>query len=90
MKIENSFTRSWMPSHDDSRAIGVRNVVSTTSIRLMPSRPSEYSMPKVGIQAWRSANWKAGAAADWSNQAHRNSDATSVTSEMASAPRRIV
>ena len=40
MKTENAFTFSWMPSHDDSSAIGVRNVVSTSSIRLMPSMPT--------------------------------------------------
>ena len=40
MKIENSLTRSWMPCHDDNNAIGVRKVVRTSSIRLMPSMPT--------------------------------------------------
>ncbi len=39
MKIENSLTFLWMLSHPDSSAIGVRNPVSTISIRLMPSMP---------------------------------------------------
>ena len=34
-----------------SSAIGVRNVVSTTSSRLMPSTPTWYEMPKSGSQA---------------------------------------
>ena len=39
MKIENSFTFSWMESHDVRSAIGVRKPVSTSSIRLRPSMP---------------------------------------------------
>ena len=40
MKIENSLTLRSTPTHDDSSAIGVRNPVSTTSSRLMPSIPT--------------------------------------------------
>ena len=40
MKNENSPTRSSTDSHEHSSAIGVRNVVSTTSNRLMPSMPT--------------------------------------------------
>ena len=39
MKIEKAVTRSWIPSHELSSAIGVRKVVRTSSIRLMPSMP---------------------------------------------------
>ena len=57
MKNENSRTRCCTDSHEHSSAIGVRNVVSTTSSRLMPSMPTWYEMPKSGSQAWRSTNW---------------------------------
>jgi hypothetical protein len=40
-KIENSFTLRSTEPHDESSAIGVRNPVSTTSSRLMPSTPTE-------------------------------------------------
>ena len=39
MKIENSLTFFSTLSHPDSSAIGVRNPVSTSSIRLRPSMP---------------------------------------------------
>jgi hypothetical protein len=39
MKMENSFTFFSIDSHDDSSAIGVRNAVSTTRRRLIPSMP---------------------------------------------------
>ena len=48
MKNENSRTRFSTDSHEHSSAIGVRNVVSTTSSRLMPSTPTWYEMPKSG------------------------------------------
>jgi hypothetical protein len=40
MKKENSRTRDSIDSQLHSNAIGVRNVVSTTSSRLMPSTPT--------------------------------------------------
>ena len=49
--IANALTRLWIDSHDDSSASGVRNPVSTTRNRLMPSTPTKYSMPNDGIQA---------------------------------------
>ena len=39
MVTTNSFTRSSMACQAEARAIGVRNVVSSTSSRLMPSMP---------------------------------------------------
>ena len=39
--MENALTRLWTDSHEPSSAIGVRNPVSTTSSRLMPSTPTK-------------------------------------------------
>ena len=50
MKNENSRTRDSIDSHEQSNAIGVRNVVRTTSQRLIPSIPTWYEMPKSGSQ----------------------------------------
>ena len=41
MKMENSFTFRSIEPHDESSAIGVRNPVSNTSKRLMPSMPTK-------------------------------------------------
>ena len=51
MKNENSRTRSSTDSQLHSSAMGVRNVVSTTSSRLMPSTPRWYEIPNSGSQA---------------------------------------
>ena len=47
-------------------------------------------MPKVGIQAWRSTNWNAGAGAEASKPAHSASDSRNVTSDTPSAAQRTV
>ncbi len=41
-------------------ARGLRNVVSITSHRLIPSRPTKYVTPRLGIQPARSTNCIAG------------------------------
>ena len=51
MKIENSLTFFSTLSQPESSAIGVRNPVRTSSIRLMPSMPTKYSMWNAVIQS---------------------------------------
>jgi hypothetical protein len=50
-----------MDRHDVSTQSGDSRAVSTTSSTLMPSTPTAYWMPKVGIHAARSTNCMPGA-----------------------------
>ena len=53
----------------------VRNVVSTSNHKLIPSIPTAYCKPKLGTQETTSANWKliaSGAAAAWRGKFHNN------------------
>ena len=46
-----------MDVHEPSKMIGVRNVLSITSQRLMPSTPRAYWTPMAGIHSWSSVSW---------------------------------
>ena len=45
MQMLNAFTRCLIPAHEPTSAIGVRNVVRSTSHTLMPSTPTWYDVP---------------------------------------------
>ena len=56
INIMKAFNRDVIDSHDPSTQSGGSMVVSNTSNKLMPSTPTAYSMPKVGIHSKRSTN----------------------------------
>ena len=88
MKIENSLTFFSTLSQPESSAIGVRNPVRTSSIRLMPSMPTKYSMWNAEIQSERStkANGTFGSSKTaGSNPAHNTSVIAKTTSDTPSA-----
>src|SRR4051812_23094000 len=82
-KMQNARVCLCTDSHEPSRASGVRNPVSTSSSRLMPSTPTKYSMPNAGIHACRSTNWNS--PEDTLKRLHSSSVSANTSSEMTSA-----
>src|SRR3954471_9051761 len=82
-KMQNARVCLCTDSHEPSRASGVRNPVSTSSSRLMPSTPTKYSMPNAGIHACRSTNWKS--PDDTLKRLHSSTVSANTSSETTSA-----
>src|SRR5512139_1249344 len=72
-----------MDSNEQRMAMGLRNVVSITSHRLIPSRPKKYVTPMLGIQLARSTNCTAGVV--WSYANGRGRDAMNVITDVTKA-----
>ena len=85
-KLMNALTLVSIDRHETRTQSGVSSAVNKTSKTLMPSTPTKYWMPSVGIQSMRSMNCMPSRAG--SNFDHSKSAKPRPTSELASAIRR--